>query len=78
MSHAEAIRTLQRASEYIFASKIAAASRKTMRGNTELWQAMATLNECRNALAREGRDSYDRANCQTKAPRLALVCSLSA
>jgi hypothetical protein len=78
MSQAEAIRTLQRASEYIFSSQIAGSSRKTMRGRTELWQAMATLDECRNAVAREERYSLGNFNYSKKTPHLSLICGLTA
>lgn len=78
MSHAEAIRTLQRASEYIFSSQIARSSRKTMRGRTELWQAMATLNECRSAVEREERDGFRLSSYCQQTPRLSLICGLSA
>lgn len=78
MSNTEAIRTLQHASEYIFSSRIASGSRKRMRRTTELWQAMATLHECRNSLQLESQAAAESTNYRNLKPRPMLVCSLSA
>ena len=77
MSNAQAIRTLQHASEYIFSSRIAGGSRKRMR-RTELWQAMATLHECRNSLQLDSQAAPESTNYHNLKPRPMLVCSLSA
>lgn len=78
MSHAEAIQTLRHASRYIFSSQIARSPGKTIRGRAELWQAMATLDECRNAVQREACDTVVSSGSGSKAPRLTLVCGLRA
>lgn len=77
MSQADAIRTLQHASEYIFCSRIADAP-GSMRGKTEFWQAMATLNECRNSIEIEFQAAIESADYRDKSFRPTLVCGLTA
>ena len=78
MSNAEAIRTLQHASEYIFSARIASGPMKRMRGAPDLWQAMATLYECRNSLEIESQAASESAKYRGLNLRPTLVCSLSA
>ena len=78
MSNAEAIRTLQHASEYIFSSHIARGPQKRIRGTRELWQTMATLHECRNSVAEESQAMVESAKYRRINLKPTLVCSLSA
>ena len=50
MTTSDAIRVLQHASFYIFSTRVVGGPGKTMRGSVEVWQAMATLDHCRNLL----------------------------
>ena len=77
MSHADAIRTLQHASEYIFCARIADAP-GPMRGKAELWQAMATLNECRNSIEIETLAAAESAEYRDQNFRPMLICGLTA
>lgn len=74
MSNADAIRTLQHASEYIFASRIASAPRNRMRRSADVWQAMATLHECRNSLRVNHQASAAGYRIASKRP--VLTCGL--
>ena len=78
MSSTEAIRTLQHASEYIFCTRILNGTQKRMRGTAELWQAMATLHECRSSLEIESQAASESARYRGLNLRPTLVCSLSA
>lgn len=76
MSSADAIRTLQHASQYIFVSGIATAPGRSMRKKKmDLWQAMATLHECRNSVEQDGQTEVTPVR-RIKNLRPALVCSL--
>lgn len=77
MSQADAIRTLQHASEYIFCSRIADAP-GSMRGKAEFWQAMATLNECRNSIEIEFQSTVESTEYRDQNLRPMLVCGLTA
>jgi hypothetical protein len=48
----DAMRVLQHASFYIFSTRVVGGPGKTMRGSVDVWQAMATLDRCRNLLLR--------------------------
>jgi hypothetical protein len=74
MSNADAIRTLQHASEYIFSSRIASAPRNRMRRSADVWQAMATLHECRNSLRVNHQVSAAGYRIASKRP--VLTCGL--
>jgi hypothetical protein len=50
MTSIEAMRILQHASFYIFSTRVVGGPGKTMRGSVDVWQAMATLDHCRNEL----------------------------
>src|SRR5262249_26193523 len=51
MTSTDAMRILQHASFYIFSTRVIGGPGKTMRGSVEVWQAMATLDQCRRELA---------------------------
>jgi hypothetical protein len=74
MSNADAIRTLQHASDYIFASRIATVPRNRMRRSADVWQAMATLHECRNSL--RGNHQAGAAGYRIASKRPVLTCGL--
>src|SRR5947208_16699284 len=46
------MRVLQHASFYIFSTRVVGGPGKTMRGSVDVWQAMATLDHCRNLVLR--------------------------
>jgi hypothetical protein len=48
MTTVDAMRILQHASFYIFSTRVVGGPGKTMRGSVDVWQAMATLDQCRN------------------------------
>lgn len=50
MTSIDAMRILQHASFYIFSTRVVGGPGKTMRGTVDVWQAMATLDQCRNEL----------------------------
>jgi hypothetical protein len=75
MSNADAIRTLQHASDYIFVSRIASVPRNRMRRSADVWQAMATLHECRNSL-RINLQADSAAGYRMASKRPTLVCGL--
>jgi len=68
MTSIDAIRILQHASFYIFSTRVVGGPGKTMRGTVDVWQTMAMLDQCRNALAQtpilvtsiESNDEYKR------------------
>jgi len=47
MTSIDAMRILQHASFYIFSTRVVGGPGKTMRGSVDVWQAMATLDQCR-------------------------------
>ena len=50
MTNNDAVRTLQHAAFYIFSSRVVGGPGRRMRGTLDVWQAMATLDQCRREL----------------------------
>jgi hypothetical protein len=59
MTSMDGMRILQHASFYIFSTRVVGGPGKTMRGSVDVWQAVATLDQCRRELLGAQIDGAD-------------------